>query len=101
MPEFITDDDGKWEVRGKSLLLVEPSAEWVAARAAEATAAEASSVAAEAAEKAAVEVLATPLVDRIEAALQARGLSPMTAEERGAMRDATVYLSSRGKHGQA
>ena len=99
MPEFITDADGKWEISGKARLLVEPSAEWVAARAAEATADAAASVAAEAAETAALDTLASPLVDRIEAVLLARGLSPMTTEERGAMRDAAVYLSSRGQRG--
>jgi hypothetical protein len=32
--------------------------------------------------------------------LHARGLSALATEERGAMRDATVYLSSRGEHGK-
>lgn len=100
---MITDADGTWEImgkRGRVLVLVEPSAEYVAARKAEATAAEAARVAAEAAEKAGLEALATPLVDRVEAVLQARGMGALAAEERGAMRDATVYLSSRGKHGK-
>lgn len=97
------DASGTWAIagkRGRSRILVEPSAEYEAQRQAEATAAEAARVAAEAAEKAGLEALATPLVDRVEAALQARGLGALATEERGAMRDATVYLSSRGKHGK-
>jgi hypothetical protein len=40
MPEFIVDESGKWEItgkRGRIRALVEPSAEWIAARKAEAT----------------------------------------------------------------
>jgi len=108
MPEYITDNDGKWEItgkRGRSRALVEPSAEWIAARKAESEAAEraraAARAAALAAEKAALEALASPLVDRVEGVLQARGLSGLATEERGAMQDAAVYLSSRGKYGKA
>ena len=103
MPEFIEDNDGVWEVtgkRGRSRALVEPSAEWIAARKAESEAAETARVAAVEAEKAGLEALATPLVDRVEGVLESRGLAPLATEERGAMRDATVYLSSRGKHGK-
>ena len=103
MPEFIEDNDGVWEVtgkRGRSRALVEPSAEWIAARKAESEAAETARVAAVEAEKAGLEALATPLVDRVEGVLESRGLAPLAAAERGAMRDATVYLSSRGKYGK-
>lgn len=100
MADYITDEAGKWLVQGKARLLVEPSQDWLDARQAESEAAEQARVAAEAAEKAGLEALAKPLVDRVEAVLEARGLSVLAVEERTAMRDATVYLSSRGKHGR-
>jgi len=101
--EYEIDADGKWEIQGKVRVLVEPSVAWLEARKAENDASEAARIVEEAAqslaEVAALEILADPLVAKVEQILQTRGLSAMTQAERKEMVDATVFLTSRGKHG--
>ena len=70
-----------------------------ARRASDAAASAAAKAAQEATAKAALDAAALPLVQAVEGVLTARQLPAMNPTERASVRDAAVYLASRGEHG--